>query len=616
MPLPHPPPTRPVPRAVVLLVLAALTTVAGFEAAELYRFYLGQDRLPMWDMASNGWGGVELLRALTEGRPLRFLDLLNQQDKWPFGFSLLLMPFLAAGGWSFASATLLSAVLFALVPALLLYVAREVDRGPAGLWGGLLASALFLASPLLRLFGVLIMREMAGVVFSLLTFGLYLRARRLGSLWAWRLAGLGFLGLVLIKYNYALILGLSLLANEVWRLPAETRRGLARKVARLLWPWPTRRPGRILLAVFLSLLVLAVLLGINPGVGVYAGLVVGAVALALGYRRDPERFRSRWRALPVEARAVLATVVAPLWIWCLSPNPIHPKEIAAFLRNRAAGPPLFSADSLLFYLRSLARDYSPASWLGAAVGVLLLAALIWLWKGPESLRALALTALLSFLLPTFHPYKEARFFATSAPFALLVAGLAVSLLLHSVPRSRTLLGGLACIAVLAGIFHSAQGADLPRRLARDYRLYSAPPALAKPLLLLTRRAAGAPRVAVLGTFNELSDSLVRWGLAKSPISRKTEVVDALARPRNTSPEEIETRLQKWISETRPRRILAIRLTPESPFRGEDYQRYNAWQLTAISALEKNPRWRVIRQREIGRRREVELLDFIPVRRRQ
>jgi hypothetical protein len=196
-----------------ILAALALLAVSGFEAASLYRFYAGQSRVPLWDMAGHGWGGVELLQALSEGRPLRFLDLLNRQDKWPFGYSLLLLPFLAAGDASFASATFLSTVLFALVPLLLLWLAREVDPGPAGLWGGLIAAALFLASPLLRIFGILIMREMAGIFFSLLGLILYLRARRLGTPWAWRLAGLAALALFLVKYNYALLWGIAVLAN-------------------------------------------------------------------------------------------------------------------------------------------------------------------------------------------------------------------------------------------------------------------------------------------------------------------------------------------------------------------------------------------------------------------
>lgn len=586
-----------------LLLAVALLAVAAVEARSLYRFYLEQPRLPMWDMAGHGWGAVELLQALSEGRPLRFLDLLNRQDKWPFGYSLLLLPFVAAGGATFASATLLSVVLFVLVPPLFLWAAREVDDGPAGFWGGLLAAALFLASPFFRVFAVLVMRETAGVFFSLLAFCLYLRARRLGSPWAWRLAGLASLALFLVKYNYGLLWGIAVLANEVLRKSREERRELTRRIGRLFWPAPPRRPGRIVLAVWLWLLAVAAVLGINFGVGLYAGLVVGAVLVALRFKRDREGVRAWWRSLPVEIRAALETLVIPLWIWCLSPDPVHPKNIVAFLRNRATGPPLFSADSLLFYLRSLARDYTPDPLLGWAVVALLAVSLVFLRKGGEPFRFLALVALLGLALATFHPYKEPRFFATAAPFVLLLAAMAGSRLVH---LARPVAGGLLCAGALAGIaFMASERVDLEARLAADYRLYSAGRAFRRPLDFLARQAPGPERVAVIGTFNELSESLVRWWLYQDPRARKAAIVDPPARfDGKRPPEEIRKKMDRWLSEEEPERILAIRLLPSSGlFHGEDFQRYNSWQLAALDVLEEDPRW------EVARRRKFRSLDL-------
>lgn len=594
-------------RKILFLLLAvALLAVAAVEARSLYLFYLDQTRLPMWDMAGHGWGGVELLQALSEGRPLRFLDLLNRQDKWPFGYSLLLLPFVAAGGATFASATLFSIVLFVLIPPLLLWAAREVDDGPAGFWGGLLAAALFLASPFFRVFGILVMREMAGVFFSLLAFCLYLRARRLGSPWAWRLAGLASLGLFLVKYNYGLLWGIAVLANEILRRSPEERRELARRIGRLFWPAPPRRPGRIVLAVWLWLLAIAATLGINFGVGLYAGLVVGAVLVALRWKRDREGVRAWWRSLPVEIRAALETIVIPLWIWCLSPDPVHPKNIVAFLRNRSTGPPLFSADSLLFYFRSLARDYAPDPLVGWAVVALLAVSLVLLRRGGERFRFLALAAFLGLGLATFHPYKEPRFFATAAPFVLLLAAMAWSRLVH---RARPVAGGLLCAGALAGIaFVATERADLPGRLAADYKAYSTGPAFRKPLGFLARWTPGPERVAVLGTFNELSESLVRWWLYQDRRAREAVIVDPPSRfDGKRPPEEIRKKMDRWLEEERPERIVAIRLLPESPiFQGEDFQRYNSWQLAALDVLAKDPGWKVARRRKF-RSLDLEML---------
>jgi hypothetical protein len=83
-------------------------------------------------MAGHAWGGIELQQAIVEGRPGRFLLRLNAQDKWPFGFSLLLLPFLATSGDRLAAATLFWALLFPLIPLLLLWRPARWTRWASG----------------------------------------------------------------------------------------------------------------------------------------------------------------------------------------------------------------------------------------------------------------------------------------------------------------------------------------------------------------------------------------------------------------------------------------------------------------------------------------------------
>lgn len=559
--------------------LLATLALAVWVARPLYAFYLSNERTPMWDMAGNGYGGVELLQALSEGRLLRFLQLLNAQDKWPFGYSLLLLPFLAAGGSTFASATLLSVVLFAATPPLLVWAAHEADR-EAGIWGGLFAAGLFLASPLHRVLSIVVMRELAGVVFTLLALGFYLRARRVSTLGAWRLAGLSTLALFLIKYNYALIWGLCVAVDQFLDLPRERRRDLLQRLRRLLWPWPGASRGQTALAVVLDLLLVCAVVGVNPGVGVYALLLVGT-GMAVVRR---ERLRSAWRSLPPAGRALAATVVLPLWIWCLSPDPVHPKNIYAFLRNRATGPPVYSLESLGFYFRSLATDYAPAVGIGVlAIGFAL--------AGGRRTRVVALLAGLGWLLATVHPYKEPRFFATTVPFIFLLAGIGLAWM---IARWRIAAAALVCAAAMIGLAATAQGDALQKRLVRDYLLYSADPRYAEPLEFLQRKAAGRGRVALIGTFNEFSDNLVRWSMAQGPAAGKIDLVRSLQRPKAG---QVPRRLAEWLEKEKPRRILAVRLLPRSPlFQGPDYQSYNAWQLEALKILQADPAWTVTRRK--------------------
>ncbi|HVG09425.1 MAG TPA: hypothetical protein VNM67_17100 [Thermoanaerobaculia bacterium] len=564
-------------RALALPALLLATLYLSVRVAKpLYLHYLVNERTPMWDMAGNGYGGVELLQALSEGRVFRFLQRLNAQDKWPFGYSLLLLPFLAAGGSTFASATWLSLVLFAMTPPLLVWVAHEADR-KSGMWGGLAAAGLFMASPLHRVLAIVVMRELAGVVFTLLALGLYLRARRFETLRAWRLAGLASLALFLIKVNYALIWGLCVAVDQLWGRRTEVLRG----IRRLLWPWPGATRGQAALAVVLGLLLICAVVGINPGIGVYALILVfTGIAVARW-----QCFRSWWQSLPPAPRALLETFVLPVWIWCLSPNPIHPKNIYAFLRNRATGPPLYSLESIGFYVRSLTTHYAPEAIIGVAVIGL---AIVGAWRS----RVVALLAGLGWLLATLHPYKEARFFATTAPFFFLLAGIGLAAVFA---RWRVTLAAVVCIAALLSLVSKANG--LEDRLRRDYLLYSADPRYADPLELLQRKAAGRGRVALIGTFNELSDNLVRWSLAQKNI----ELARSLQRPQ---PGEVPRQLAEWLEREKPRRILALRLLPRSPlFQGPDFQRYNAWQLEALKILQADPSWQETRARRF---RELDL----------
>ena len=571
--------------------------MAGIEATSLWAFYLPQTRLPLWDMAGHGWGGVELLRKLDSGDLLGFLDRLNHQDKWPFGYSLLLLPFQAAGGASFASATLLSTVLFVLIPGLLVWVAWEIEPGGRGLWSGLLAAGLFLAAPLPRVLAIVILRETAGAAFSLLALGLYLRARRLETAGAWRSAGLAALALFWIKYNYGLLWGLTVALCELRR----------RSFPRLRLP---RARWEIALAVFLGLLVLGTLAGRNVGVLLYAGLLIATVCLATLWLRDRESLLRWWRSRPVEIRAGLATVVVPLWLWSLSPDPIHPHSILGFLRNRSTGPPLLSLDSLLFYARSLIRDDSPAPEVGIAVLVLAFIGLLLAVRRNEPWRILATAAALGGLLVTLHPYKEPRFFAATLPFVFLLAALT----LHRLTGDRAswlARRGLLAVPALAALGLLASHAHLDRRLESDYALHSAPPEIAQPLAAIHGQAPGVARLAVLGTFNQLSENLLRWTLSQDARTRPVRLVKGPERlPPHPAPELVAKTTLEWLAEERPQRILALRVLPDSPFFLDgDFLSYNAWQLAVIDALPATGAWELESRQLCGL--GLELLAFRP-----
>src|SRR5687768_18356544 len=63
----------------------------------------------------------------------------------------------------------------------------------------------------------------------------------------------------------------------------------------------------------------------------------------------------------------------------------------------------------------------------------------------DALPILALLAGLGWLLATIHPYKEPRFFATTAPFVFLLAGIGLAAIFA---RWRVTLAAVVCAAAL------------------------------------------------------------------------------------------------------------------------------------------------------------------------
>ena len=456
---------------------AALLLLSVREASALFAFYREHARLPLWDMAEHAWQALVVTRDIENGEILRLLVHLNRQDTWPFGYSLLVAPFLLLGGADFAAATLSSVVLFALGPVLLLWVAREIDDGPAGMAAGLLAGSLFLASPIFRLYGILVMRELAGVALTLLALALYLRALRGGSLAAYRAAGLTTLALFFVKYNYAVLWLLGVAVHQLGGLPAATRAALVRRTAALVWPWPTRDPRRAAPACVLYTLGLLALLGRGLGPALYA-LVVGAAAFWVWRLwRHGEAVRARWRALPPPARALLETLVVPLWLWALSPSPLHVRKLVGFLVSRPTEGPLAFLGSPGFYARSFVQDYAVDWTLGVVVLVAAAAAAGGLWRAGEPCRVLILVAAVQAGAVMLHPYQAARFLATAAPLLMLLASLggaraAVRLV---GPARGWLVAGAAGAGALALLLAWLPRTEPAARLAAQYVEQSADP---------------------------------------------------------------------------------------------------------------------------------------------
>lgn len=554
-------------------------------------------RLPSWDAAGNGQGAVELWTALASGNPIDFLLRLNAQDKWPFGFSLLLLPFVAADGVSFESATLLPALAFALVPGLLVWAGWEMDRDGRGLASGLLAGALWLASPLPRALATVVMRETTGAALGIAVLAAYLRARRLGGLRAWRLAaGLG-LGLFFVKYNYFLLSGGALGLHALLEATGEERRaGWGRLRGAVVdggWRSPWRWVAVVMAVAFVSQLV-----GQNPGNFLYAALLIATIVMLSLQWRALSRPGATLDRLPPAVRAGVEWLVAPLWIWSLSPRPVHPRNVIAFLTNRPGEQAALSPAALAAYPKAFFAEVLPPGPAGWLVAALALAGLALLLRRGDPGRALAATFLVGFCALELHPLKESRFLVTVAPTFLLIAALVTvrgaARLLPGRSSWRTGLGLPVLLLSIYGVLSAAASGGALARLERDHENLTASPALLPVLTEAANRVAtGPPRVGLLGGLNEVSESLVRWEVARGYGGERTWADPLRGLDGASPPAEIERRLARWLDREAPDRVVALRPMPGSRWLADgDYLRWNAWQVAAIARLGEDPAWRL------------------------
>lgn len=426
-----------------------------------------------------------------------------------------------------------------------------MQRGPGSRPGvflaGAVAASAFLAGPLFRTFGSLVMLEVPGLL--LLAACLWAAFRVLdgdgvGSEARWRRLWLLSSALFFCKYNYGVtwLAGL-FLAEGVRRSGswADLWATIRARISVAAWrraEWPLRVGGVILGLLAGLVLVLrrtggveTAILGQEPSlssVGNPAQALALLFALALAVREwrraraDGEglgaRLVRRLDALALADRTCVLYLLLPIGAWLLVPP--HLRQMVRFLENRSSGLGVFDAEFWWIYPRAWLELYSPHPAVGLALAALavffVLRSLV--GRAPASHRLLALVLLVHLGSILAHPYKLPRFafgtaglviLAASVGASVLVAGLVADLALGR-PRTRSfvaaLLIGLLAVGLLVGA--ASWGWD-DGRLQRELRWRTAPASTSAVLEALGDPELG-PRLLVLGTWNLLSPALVEW----------------------------------------------------------------------------------------------------------
>ncbi|MCM2270853.1 MAG: hypothetical protein NDJ75_12180, partial [Thermoanaerobaculia bacterium] len=116
------------------------------------------------------------------------------------------------------------------------------------------------------------------------------------------------------------------------------------------------------------------------------------------------------------------------------------------------------------------------------------------------------------------------------------------------------------------------------------------------------------RVALLGGFNELAESAVRWEAWRGHGADGAWAAPLRGLDGASSDVEIAHRVDRWLARERPQRLVVVRPLPGSRWLADaDYRRYNAWQLLAAERLEGSPAWRPAARPRAFPELQIELL---------
>ena len=198
----------------MLLAAAAATLVV----LHSYCVFLDESRL-LWNSLIHDRNAhyefpAALVLAMRHVQPIRFFTVLLLGSKlWPPLHGLLTALLLLAGGPNYRVAVITSVLGWWLTAMFAFLTARRISQA-GGNAAGLIAAALVLASPALREYGTDIMLESLGAGLTMAALYFYAVAQQEESIGSWRGLAIVLTLLFFEKYNYWLLVALSLTLEQ------------------------------------------------------------------------------------------------------------------------------------------------------------------------------------------------------------------------------------------------------------------------------------------------------------------------------------------------------------------------------------------------------------------
>jgi hypothetical protein len=468
-------------------------------------------------------------------------------------------------------------------------------------WGiavGSLTAALVATSPMAHTFATIVMLEIPGSLLLLLAVGLYLRSLRSGRARDFTAACIAATALFFCKYNYGLSWLLPMAVSEFQRTGLFSKVTLHRLGAALRRPWPAILSGGLLMAAIIEvtgpwrLTVGGQEVSVSSSGPLLYGLyAIFLVSRMLRPRRSFDEGKQWLGSLGSRPRTMVLAIAMPIGLWMAVPS--HTINFVRFLVNRSAGPSILSLDSLLFYPRVFISEYSPSPAVG--VMVLLLAGFsLRHLRGSDAIgRVVALAMAFSTIVTVAHPYKQPRFFFTTAAL-LWIAGSreAMGLVARASLRAgESAQRWLAATVAVTGLIAAAVVAVDADRLSEGHRRHTVHAATAEVLGVITDHAGEARSSVLLGTWNHLSPWLVEWSCLQRGSSMELTQV-----PRSPTGRRSRTKPIGWLLRDPPELVMVVSPTPDSSPRA-GFVKETRWLDPVRKRLARNERFRLVLQED-------------------
>jgi hypothetical protein len=322
---------------------------------------------------------------------------------------------------------------------------------------------------------------------------------------------------------------------------------------------------------------------------------IGLVDLAIRLRRVAQARRGSRRADTLLAAFEPATFLALFGVfalgvlgWFFSGTDVAPTEVkwrdfAFFVTNENSGYEFWSAQNLLFYVRTAADWLHPHP-----IAFLLMLAL----AAPAIARVrhpgvalLAIFFVLGFVLTTLHPLKSQRYITPIFPALWILAGIGVGVLARDAQRARALTVAVIAAAIASWAF------ALPRAqpawagaMARDLRAAGDQ---------IVRWQDGGRHTLIIGTFGELSPPYFEWRLRPLPAFANTPLAVNYDAPPVQADDDI-ARVARWLKEHPGAQVTLIDVGESAGvYNTNDMRQKNLWKQKIVRRFAEVPGYKLV-----------------------